>query len=64
MGIVCAPTYANIVMSEFEERYIYYHVKTKSSSYIHITDNIFMVQAKSENEIKSFRNQIKKNIIP
>ena len=34
MGYMCAPTYANIFMSEFEERFIYPLIKNKSSSYL------------------------------
>ena len=34
MGYMCAPTYANIFMSECEERFIYPLIKNKSSSYL------------------------------
>ena len=33
MGTICVPKYANIFMSEFEERYIYPLVKNKSALY-------------------------------
>ena len=59
-GTICASTYANIFMSEFEERYIYPLIKNKSSSYLRLIDNIFMVWTKSENEINFFINEISK----
>ena len=60
MGTICAPTYANILMFEFVERYIYPLIKNKSSSYLRFIDDIFMVWTKSENERKSFINKINK----
>ena len=60
MGTICAPTYANIFLSEFEERYIYSLIKNKSSSYLHFIADIFMVWTKSENKLKSFINEINK----
>ena len=60
MGTICTPTYANIFMSEFEEKYIYPLIKNKSSSYLRFFDDIFMVWTKSENELKSFINEINK----
>ena len=50
-------------MYEFEERYIYPILKNKSSSYLRFIDNIFMVWIKSENELKSFINEIKRSFI-
>ena len=41
MGIICAPTYANKFMSEFQERCINLLINNKSSSYLRFTDNIF-----------------------
>ena len=55
MGTICAPTYANDFMSEFEERCIYPLIKNKSSSYLRFIDDIFMIWCKSENELKSFQ---------
>ena len=34
MGTICAPSYANIFISEFEERYIYPLIKNKSRNYL------------------------------
>ena len=52
MGTICAPTYANTFMSEFEERYIDPLIKIKSGSYLRFIDDIFIVWTKSENELK------------
>ena len=47
-------------MSELEERYIYPLTKNKSSSYLCFINHIFTVCTKSENELKSFINEINK----
>ena len=47
-------------MSEFEEKYMHPLIKNKSSSYLRFIDDIFMVWTKSENELKSFINEINK----
>ena len=60
MGTICTPIYANILISESEERYIYPLTKSKSSSYLHFIDDIFMVWTKPENHLKSFINEINK----
>ena len=60
MGTICAPTYTNMFMSEFEERYIYPLIKNKSSSYLRFIGDIFMVWTKSENKLKSIINEINK----
>ena len=58
MGTVCAPSYANIFMSEFEEKHIYPLMKNKSVIYLCYIDDIFMVLIKSESELKHFMNEI------
>ena len=64
MGTICVPTYANIFMSELEERYIYPLIENKSSSYMRLIDHIFMVWTNSENrELESLINEMNKNII-
>ena len=40
--------------------YIYSLIKNESSSYLRFINNIFMVWTKSENELKSFINEINK----
>ena len=58
MGTICAPLYANIFMSEFEEKHIYHLIKSKSVIYLRHIDNIFMVLIKSESELRHFMNKI------
>ena len=58
MGTICAPSYANTFMSEFEEKYIYPLIKNKSVIYLRYTGGIFMVWIKSESELRKFMNEI------
>ena len=58
MGTICAPSYANIFMPEFEENYIYPLIKNKSVIYLRYISNIFMVWIKSESELRQFINEI------
>ena len=58
MGTICAPSYANIFMSEFEERHIYPLIKNKSVIYLRYIDGIFIVWIKSESELRHFMNEI------
>ena len=58
MRTICAPSYANIFMSEFEEKYIYSLIKSKFVIYLSYIDDIFMVWIKSESELRQFMNEI------
>ena len=58
MRTICAPSYANIFMPEFEEKHIYSLIKNKSVIYLRYIDNIFMVWIKSESELRHFMNKI------
>ena len=58
MGTICAPSYLNIFMSEFEEKHIYSLIKNKSVIYLRYIDYIFMVWIKSESELRHFMNEI------
>ena len=62
MGTICAPSYANIFMSEFEEKHIYPLIKNKSVIYLCYIGNIFMVWIKSESELRHFMNEINQKI--
>ena len=59
-GTICAPSYSNIIMSEFEEKYIYCLIKNKSVIYLRYIDDIFMVWIKSESEPRQFMGEINK----
>ena len=58
MGTISAPSYANIFMSEFEEKYIYPLLKNKSVIYLRYIDETFMVWIKSESKLSQFMNEI------
>ena len=58
MGTICAPSYVNIFISEFEEKHIYLLIKNKSVIYLRYIDDIFMVWIKSESELRHFMNEI------
>ena len=54
MGTNCAPAYANIFVAEFEQKYVYQLIKDKSILFLCYVDDIFMVWAKSEKQLKDF----------
>ena len=57
MGTICAPSYANIFMSEIKEKHIC-KIKNKSVKYLRYIDGIFMVWIKSKSELRHFTNEI------
>ena len=56
MGIICAPAYANILMAEFEQKYIYPLIKDKSILFLRFIDD--MVCTKSEKQLKDFMSEL------
>ena len=58
MGTICAPSCANIFMSEFEEKHIYRLIQTKSVINLRYINDIFMIWIKSESELRHFMNEI------
>ena len=40
MGTICAPSYANIFMGKFEEKFIYPYIKDLGSLYLRYVDDI------------------------
>ena len=57
MRTICAPSYANIFISEFEEKYVYSLIKNKSVIYLRYIDDIFKAKTKSESELRQYLNQ-------
>ena len=45
MNTKCGPSYANIFLSMFEERYIYPLIETMSKLYLRFIDDIFLLWA-------------------
>ena len=62
MGIICAPAYANIFMAEFDQKYIYLLIKDKLILFLRYIDDICMVWAKSEKQLKYFMSEMNQNI--
>ena len=58
MGTRCAPTYANIFETKFEEKYIVPFIKQISMLYLRIIDDIFMIWTKSKNELGNFMKDL------
>ena len=60
MGTICAPSYVNIFVSEFEAKHNYPLIKNKSVIYLCYIDGIVMVWIKSESELRQFMSEINK----
>ena len=58
MGTKCAPSYANLFMGYFEERYIYPHIANKNILYLRYIDDIFLIWTGSEHELNDFIEMI------
>ena len=43
MGTVCAPSYANLFMAQFEEKHIHSYIKDMSLLYLRYIDDIFVI---------------------
>ena len=43
MGTVCAPSYANLFLTQFEYKHIYPYIKDMARLYLTYTDDIFIV---------------------
>ena len=62
MGTICAPAYANIFMTEFEQKYVYLLIKDKSILFLRYIDDTFMVWTKSEKQLQGFMRELNQNI--
>ena len=54
MGTICAPTYANIFMAQFEKQHIYPYIKNKSILFLRYIDDIFMIWTGTKQELLIF----------
>ena len=57
IGTICAPSYVNTFMLEFEEKYIHPLIKTKSVIYLCYIDD-FTIWIKFESKLRLFMNEI------
>ena len=62
MGTICAPSYANIFMENFEKTHIYPFIENKTKLYLRYIDDIIMIWTGSEYELVHFLNDLIKNI--
>ena len=58
MGTKCAPSYANIFMGMFEERYIYPLIEKASNFYLRFIDDIFLIWTATTDQLMKFKQQI------
>ena len=58
MGTKCAPSYANIFMGMFEERYIYPLLEKISNFYLRFIDDIFLIWTGTRDQLMKFKQQI------
>ena len=54
MGTICAPSYANIFMANFEAKHIYPYIKEMSFLYLRYIDDIFMIWKDIKVELMTF----------
>ena len=58
MGTKCGPSYANILMGMFEERYIYPLIEKISNFYLRFIDDIFLIWTGTTDQLMKFKQQI------
>ena len=58
MGTICAPSYANIFMANFEAKHIYPYIKEKSLLYLRYIDDIFMIWKSTKVELITFIKEL------
>ena len=61
MGTVCAPSYANLFMAQFEEKHIYSYIKDMALLYDErYTDDIFIIWKGAKEQLMTFINELNK----
>ena len=60
MGTICASAYANIIMANFELKYIYPYIKDKTKMFFRFIDDLFMIWTGSEQELLDFMSDLNK----
>ena len=54
MGSICAPSYPNKFMAEFEKRYIYPYITNKVKVFLRYIDDIFIIWTGNLTQLKNF----------
>ena len=60
MGTVCAPSYVNLFMSQFEEKHIHPYIKDMFLLYFRYTDEIFIIWKRRKEQLITFINGLNK----
>ena len=58
MGTICAPTYVNIFMENFEAKHIYPYIKEKSLLYLRYIDDMFMIWKGTKAELMTIMKEL------
>ena len=58
MGTICAPSYANNFIGNFEEKHIYPYIKEKSQLYLRYIDDILMIWKSTKAELMMFMKKL------
>ena len=58
MGTKCAPSYANVFIDLFEERYIYPLIEKISKIYLRFIVDIFLIWTETTDQLMKFKRQI------
>ena len=58
MGTICAPTYENIFMNQFEKQHVYPYIKNKSILYLRYIDHISMIWTRTKHELPTFLEKL------
>ena len=60
MGTVCAPSYVNLFMAQFEEKHIYPCIKDMALLYLRYIDDIFIIWKGTKEQLITFINGLNK----
>ena len=60
-GTICTPVRANILMANFESKYICLYIKDKTKMFLKFIDDLFMIWTDSEQELLDFMSDLNKN---
>ena len=60
-GTNCTPVGANILMANFESKYICLYIKDKTKIFLRFIDDLFMIWTDSEQELLDFLSDLNKN---
>ena len=58
MATKCAPSYANIFMGMFDERYIYPLLEKVSNFYLRFIDDVFLIWTATTDQLMKFKQKI------